>query len=88
MGASRWGILAAAVADDPIRIQKLQVVCVSCIWMPYPFSLSISEDAVHITAILGEGVIFNCHVEFPNDHPVPYVLQWDKKVSETVRYHS
>jgi len=56
--------------------------------MPYPFSLSISEDAVHITAILGEGVIFNCHVEFPNDHPVPYVLQWDKKVSETVRYHS
>lgn len=45
-----------------------------------------TEDAVHITAILGEGVIFNCHVEFPNDHPVPYVLQWDKKVSETVRY--
>ncbi|XP_059221864.1 protein turtle isoform X2 [Stomoxys calcitrans] len=44
---------------------------------------NIPEDAVHITAILGEGVIFNCHVEFPNDHPVPYVLQWDKKVSET-----
>ncbi|CAD7079244.1 unnamed protein product [Hermetia illucens] len=41
------------------------------------------EDAVHITAILGESVVFNCHVEFPNDHPVPYVLQWDKKVSET-----
>lgn len=47
-----------------------------------------ADDAVHITAILGEGVIFNCHVEFPNDHPVPYVLQWDKKVSETVRYQS
>ncbi|XP_070133059.1 protein turtle isoform X7 [Drosophila bipectinata] len=44
---------------------------------------NIPDDAVHITAILGEGVIFNCHVEFPNDHPVPYVLQWDKKVSET-----
>ncbi|XP_060667120.1 protein turtle isoform X5 [Drosophila nasuta] len=44
---------------------------------------NIPEDAVHITAILGEGVVFNCHVEFPNDHPVPYVLQWDKKVSET-----
>lgn len=51
------------------------------------FILYFAEDAVHITAILGEGVIFNCHVEFPNDHPVPYVLQWDKKVSETVRYH-
>lgn len=54
------------------------------------FSLSIhtvvvaGQDAVHITAILGESVIFNCHVEFPGDHPVPYVLQWEKKVSETV----
>ncbi|XP_061391972.1 protein turtle-like, partial [Musca vetustissima] len=42
--------------------------------------------AVHITAILGEGVIFNCHVEFPNDHPVPYVLQWDKKGSDLPIY--
>lgn len=42
------------------------------------------QDAVHITAILGESVVFNCHVEFPGDHPVPYVLQWEKKVSETV----
>lgn len=45
-----------------------------------------SQDAIHITAILGESVIFNCHVEFPGDHPVPYVLQWEKKVSETVRH--
>ncbi|KAJ9595427.1 hypothetical protein L9F63_013386, partial [Diploptera punctata] len=41
------------------------------------------QDAVHITAILGESVVFNCHVEFPGDHPVPYVLQWEKKVGET-----
>ncbi|XP_058056642.1 protein turtle [Anopheles bellator] len=40
------------------------------------------QDAVHITAILGESVVFNCHVDFPGDHPVPYVLQWEKKVSE------
>ncbi|XP_030745783.1 protein turtle isoform X3 [Sitophilus oryzae] len=37
------------------------------------------QDAVHITAILGESVVFNCHVEFPEGHPVPYVLQWEKK---------
>ncbi|XP_072393694.1 protein turtle isoform X3 [Diabrotica undecimpunctata] len=41
------------------------------------------QDAVHITAILGESVVFNCHVEFPEGHPVPYVLQWEKKVGET-----
>ncbi|XP_031342053.1 protein turtle isoform X5 [Photinus pyralis] len=41
------------------------------------------QDAVHITAILGESVVFNCHVEFPADQPVPYVLQWEKKVGDT-----
>lgn len=44
------------------------------------------QDAVHITAILGESVVFNCHVEFPDQHPVPYVLQWEKKVGDTVRF--
>ncbi|XP_076274407.1 protein turtle-like isoform X3 [Rhynchophorus ferrugineus] len=41
------------------------------------------QDAVHITAILGESVVFNCHVEFPEGAPVPYVLQWEKKVGDT-----
>ncbi|XP_071454778.1 protein turtle-like isoform X2 [Hetaerina americana] len=44
------------------------------------------QDAVHITAILGESVVFNCHVEFPGDHPVPYVLQWEKKGVEIPIY--
>lgn len=42
------------------------------------------QDAMHITAILGESVVFNCPVEFPGEHPVPYVLQWGKKVGEPV----
>lgn len=44
------------------------------------------QDAQHITAILGESVVFNCHVEFPEGHPVPYVLQWEKKVGDTVGF--
>ncbi|KAF2894818.1 hypothetical protein ILUMI_11357 [Ignelater luminosus] len=44
------------------------------------------QDAVHITAILGESVVFNCHVEFPGDQPVPYVLQWEKKGQEIPIY--
>lgn len=43
---------------------------------------------MHITAILGENVVFNCHVEFPGEDPVPYVLQWEKKVGDTVRYRT
>ncbi|XP_011500323.1 PREDICTED: protein turtle-like isoform X3 [Ceratosolen solmsi marchali] len=40
------------------------------------------QDAVHITAILGESVVFNCHVEFPDHNPVPYVLTWRKKIND------
>ncbi|XP_029720281.2 protein turtle isoform X3 [Aedes albopictus] len=55
-------------------------LCTSSISPPAP------QDAVHITAILGESVVFNCHVEFPGDHPVPYVLQWEKKGQEIPIY--
>ncbi|XP_066142641.1 protein turtle isoform X2 [Euwallacea fornicatus] len=44
------------------------------------------QDAVHITAILGESVVFNCQVEFPEGHPVPYVLQWEKKSRTLIEY--
>ncbi|XP_039285439.1 protein turtle [Nilaparvata lugens] len=57
---------------------------------PLLFSHSRSDrgfqDAVHITAILGESVVFNCPVEFPADHAVPYVLQWEKKGVEIPIY--
>ncbi|XP_066598147.1 protein turtle isoform X2 [Prorops nasuta] len=43
------------------------------------------QDAMHITAILGQSVVFNCHVEFPGE-PVPYVLQWEKKGQEIPIY--
>lgn len=33
-------------------------------------------------------MVFNCHVEFPDGHPVPYVLQWEKKVGDTVGFFS
>lgn len=55
---------------------------------PYFYLLTATgstfNDAVHITAIVGESVVFNCQVEFPAEHPVPYVLQWEKKVSTNI----
>nr|CAD7423721.1 unnamed protein product [Timema monikensis] len=54
-------------------------LCLSPVSPPPSVSVLCFQDAVHITAILGESVVFNCHVEFPGDHPVPYVLQWEKK---------
>ncbi|XP_023238689.1 protein turtle-like isoform X2 [Centruroides sculpturatus] len=38
-----------------------------------------AEDAEHVTAILGEDVILHCAFKFPEDIPVPYVIQWQKQ---------
>ncbi len=32
-----------------------------------------------MTANAGDNIVFNCDVEFPGGHPVPYVVQWWKK---------
>ncbi|XP_046649399.1 protein turtle-like isoform X4 [Daphnia pulicaria] len=29
--------------------------------------------------MVGDSIVFNCHIEFPEAHPVPYVIQWEKK---------
>ncbi|XP_037711789.1 protein turtle isoform X3 [Drosophila subpulchrella] len=86
-GSSIWIPLWKGQGSTP-TIQVLQLVLVSLLALlaKNAQAHNIPEDAVHITAILGEGVIFNCHVEFPNDHPVPYVLQWDKKGSDLPIY--
>ncbi|XP_034126426.1 protein turtle isoform X8 [Drosophila guanche] len=86
VNAARSSALFASCSGPATRsIQVIKFVLISLLSLlaEHAQTHNIPEDAVHITAILGEGVIFNCHVEFPNDHPVPYVLQWDKKVSET-----
>ncbi|XP_032592078.1 protein turtle isoform X6 [Drosophila grimshawi] len=71
------------ISSVSVQALKLVLIWLLALLAKNAQAHNIPEDAVHITAILGEGVVFNCHVEFPNDHPVPYVLQWDKKVSET-----
>ncbi|XP_046664143.1 protein turtle-like isoform X8 [Homalodisca vitripennis] len=74
-----------------MRPQHHKAVCTLTVSSLVPVLLAVLipgvvggfQDAVHITAILGESVVFNCQVEFPADHPVPYVLQWEKKVGDT-----
>lgn len=63
-----------------------QIIENSCFFFRLCLEIAYSsfQDAMHITAILGESVVFNCPVEFPGDHPVPYVLQWEKKVGDSV----
>ncbi|XP_073979151.1 immunoglobulin superfamily member turtle isoform X4 [Rhodnius prolixus] len=66
--------------------QHLAAVSIVAFFIASVHSWSGPQDAVHITAILGESVVFNCPVDFPADHAVPYVLQWEKKGEEIPIY--
>merc|ERR1719412_1493533 len=46
------------------------------------FGYRDDSEPEHITAILGDSVLFNCHANFPDEEPVPYVVQWEKKGSD------
>lgn len=65
---------------DYINVKLLHCNSLTNVLLTTGVSPDIS-NAVHITALLGESVVFNCGVDFPGDTPVPYVLQWEKKVS-------
>ncbi|XP_055837271.1 protein turtle isoform X3 [Episyrphus balteatus] len=81
-----YSIISRTTQNLTELFKSLELVFLVFVILTKTTFANIPEDAVHITAILGEGVIFNCHVEFPNDHPVPYVLQWDKKGSDLPIY--
>lgn len=36
------------------------------------------EEALYLTAAVGESVVFNCALEFPHNVPIPYILQYSK----------
>ncbi|XP_044255880.1 protein turtle isoform X1 [Tribolium madens] len=67
----------------PLLVTYTVVAFLAFLFLQTGFCTQTQDGYIHITAILGESVVFNCHVEFPDGHPVPYVLQWQKKVGET-----
>lgn len=34
-----------------------------------------------LTAAVGNWVVFDCELDFPQNMPIPYLLNWKKKVS-------
>lgn len=39
------------------------------------------QKPIYLTASVGDYVIFNCNVDFPQNIPIPYMLNWTKEVS-------
>lgn len=35
----------------------------------------------YLTAGVGDSVVFDCEIDFPQDFPIPYTLYWKRKVS-------
>jgi hypothetical protein len=42
--------------------------------------LEEDKQATMLTAKVGEYVVFNCPLDFPHDHVIPYILRWNKEV--------
>lgn len=39
------------------------------------------QKPTFLTANVGDHVVFNCELDFPQDIPIPYILKWNKDVS-------
>ncbi|XP_037072265.1 protein turtle-like [Pollicipes pollicipes] len=37
------------------------------------------QNAKHLTALVGQGVVLDCPLDFPDGQPVPYVIEWRKQ---------
>lgn len=42
------------------------------------------QKPIYLTASVGDYIIFNCNVDFPQSIPIPYMLNWRKDVSQYI----
>lgn len=42
----------------------------------------LNKQATYIDAKVGSYAVFNCPLDFPQDIEIPYILHWNKEVSE------
>lgn len=47
----------------------------------YGMLIEEDKDARNFTVAIGEYVVFNCHLDFPHEIPIPYILHWNRDVS-------
>lgn len=72
MGLTRMKTFAVAVAFT------LHLVCVvQCLDIDL-----LNKQATYVDAKVGSYAVFNCPLDFPQDIEIPYILHWNKEVSE------
>ncbi|KAG8034146.1 hypothetical protein G9C98_001230 [Cotesia typhae] len=45
----------------------------------YGLMLDEERDSNNFTAAVGDYVVFNCHLDFPHEIPIPYILHWNRE---------
>ncbi|XP_057335997.1 protein borderless isoform X2 [Microplitis mediator] len=45
----------------------------------YGLMLDEDKDSNNFTAAVGDYVVFNCHLDFPHEIPIPYILHWNRE---------
>ncbi|XP_015108943.1 protein borderless isoform X1 [Diachasma alloeum] len=65
------------IAGKWVRGFALLCACYSA--LGYGMLLEEEKDAKNFTASIGEYVVFNCHLDFPHEIPIPYILTWNRE---------
>ncbi|XP_034950863.1 protein borderless isoform X2 [Chelonus insularis] len=47
----------------------------------------VLEDANNFTAAVGDYVVFNCHLNFPHEMPIAYILHWNREGRTVFSYY-
>ncbi|XP_044008144.1 protein borderless isoform X2 [Aphidius gifuensis] len=59
-------------------IRGLIFVLIFCTAIDYGFAMDNTKDAHNFTSAVGDYVVFNCHLDFPHELPIPYILHWNR----------
>ncbi|KAK0165887.1 hypothetical protein PV328_004366 [Microctonus aethiopoides] len=51
----------------------------------YGMLLDDDRDSNNFTATIGDYIVFNCHLDFPHEIPIPYILHWNREIHSGTR---
>lgn len=72
-------LLMYTMVFDTRFVTGLCCMCWLCFGVVQPW-YEEEEKPSFLTANVGEHVVFNCELDFPQDIPISYILKWNKDV--------
>lgn len=77
MGLLKMKSTATAVTTITVLFIVQMICLVQCLDIDL-----LNKQATYVDAKVGSYAVFNCPLDFPQDIEIPYILHWNKEVSE------